>query len=95
MIRSTSLPIGVLADIETDQEKLELESGDMVIMVTDGVLDMLTVGEQDTIMCTLIEQSSLVNPKEFANYLLGQALELGQSLPGDDMTIIVTGIWKL
>ena len=95
MIRSTSLPIGVLADIETDQEKLELESGDMVIMVTDGVLDMLTVGEQDTIMCTLIEQSSLVNPKEFANYLLGQALEWGQSLPGDDMTIIVTGIWKL
>ena len=95
MIRSTSLPIGVLADIEKEKEKLELESGDMVIMVTDGVLDMLTVGEQDTIMCTLIEQSSLVNPKEFANYLLGQALEWGQSLPGDDMTIIVTGIWKL
>lgn len=95
MIRSTSLPIGVLADIETDQKKLELESGDMVIMVTDGVLDMLPVGEQDTIMCTLIEQSVLVNPKEFANYLLGQALEWGQSLPGDDMTIIVTGIWKL
>lgn len=95
MVHSTSLPIGVLADVETDQAKMELESGDMVIMVTDGVMDLLPVGEQEEMMCSLIEKSTVVNPKEFANYLLGKVLEQGQSLPGDDMTILVTGIWKL
>ena len=36
IIRSATLPIGVLQDIEIDTETRRLESGDYVIMVTDG-----------------------------------------------------------
>lgn len=48
IIRSATLPIGVLQDIEIDTETRKLESGDYVIMVTDGVMDAC---RQENRMC--------------------------------------------
>ena len=64
-------------------------------MVTDGVMDALPVGEQETLMCTFIEETNIVNPKELAHHLLEQVLEWSQETPVDDMTIVTVGIWKL
>lgn len=94
-ISSTTLPIGVLQDIEIDVEEKELESGDYVIMVTDGVMDALPVGEQETLMCTFIEGANIVNPKELAHHLLEQALQWTKEKPTDDMTIVTAGIWRI
>ena len=65
-ISSTTLPIGVLQDIEIQTDTRVLSSGDYVIMVTDGVMDALPAGEQDTLMCAFIEGTDIVNPKELA-----------------------------
>ena len=46
-IVSTTLPIGVIQNIEIDREVCDLESGDYVVMVTDGVLDALPAKEQE------------------------------------------------
>lgn len=94
-IRSTTLPIGVLQEIEVDVTEKRLESGDFVIMVTDGVMDALPVGEQETLLRTFIEDAATVNPKELAHHLLERVLEWGQEKPVDDMTIVTAGIWKL
>ncbi|HIW83102.1 MAG TPA: SpoIIE family protein phosphatase [Candidatus Dorea gallistercoris] len=93
-ITSTTLPIGVIQEIEIDVEQRELESGDFVVMVTDGVMDALPAGEQDTLMETFIREASINNPKELAHHLLGRVLEWTGELPLDDMTILVIGIWK-
>ena len=94
-ISSTTLPIGVLQDIEIQTDTRVLSSGDYVIMVTDGVMDALPAGEQDTLMCAFIEGTDIVNPKELAHYLLGKVLEKSGENPADDMTIVTAGIWKL
>ena len=94
-ISSATLPIGVLHDIEIDMTERKLDSGDFVIMVTDGVMDALPPGEQENLMCTFIEKASIVNPKELAHHLLEQVLEWSQETPVDDMTIVTVGIWKL
>lgn len=94
-ISSTTLPIGVLQDIEIQTDTRVLSSGDYVIMVTDGVMDALPAGEQDTLMCAFIEGTDIVNPKELAHYLLGKVLEQSGENPADDMTIVTAGIWKL
>lgn len=93
-IRSATLPIGVLREIEIEEEDRDLENGDFVIMVTDGVMDALPAGEQDALMSTFIQGANTVNPKEMAHYLLGQVLEWSGEAPLDDMTILVAGIWK-
>lgn len=93
-ISSTTLPIGVIRDIEIETVEKQMESGDFVVMVTDGVMDALPPGEQDDIMTKLIRETDIVNPKEMAHYLLGQVLERSGETPLDDMTILVVGIWK-
>ncbi len=45
-ISSSSLPIGVMHSIEIESVQRTLEDGDFVVMITDGVLDALPVGEQ-------------------------------------------------
>lgn len=94
-IRSTSLPIGVVSDLEIDKQKAELCDGDLVIMVTDGVMDALPVGEQEILMKVILEGIQKTNPREIAQRILEQVLECSGELPMDDMTVLVVGIWSL
>ena len=94
-IKSTSLPIGVISNFEPDVSKTKLMDGDMVIMVTDGVLDALPVGEQEIIMRMIIEGTHKNNPREIAQHILEQVLECSGELPMDDMTVLAVGIWSL
>lgn len=94
-IKSTSLPIGVVSKLESDHTEHQLEDGDMVIMLTDGVMDALPVGEQDFLMQMIIEGTQIHNPKEIAHHILEQVLECSGEVPLDDMTVLVVGIWSL
>ncbi len=94
-VRSATLPIGVIQDIEIDITTKELESGDFVIMVTDGVIDALSTENQDELMKRFISETSIQNPKELAHHILGKVLECSGEKPVDDMTVLVIGIWKI
>lgn len=94
-ITSTSLPVGVVRELELEPQKRQLEDGDYVVMVTDGVLDALPVGEQETLMSKFIEEADIVNPKELAHHILERVLEWTEEVPVDDMTVLVIGIWSL
>ena len=94
IIRSATLPIGVLQDIEIDTQTRDLQSGDYVVMVTDGVMDALPAGEQETLMQTFIRDTEIVNPKELAHHILGRVLEWSGEVPLDDMTVLAAGVWK-
>jgi len=85
----------VIRELELEPVERKLESGDFVIMVTDGVLDALPVGEQESLMSTFIQDADIVNPKELAHHILEQVLEWTQEVPVDDMTVLAIGIWEL
>lgn len=93
-IVSTSLPLGVVQNLEFDTVTKQLDSGDVVVMVTDGVMDALPVGEQDFLMETIIGGTSIQNPKEMAEHILEQVLNFSGEKPLDDMTVLVIGIWS-
>jgi len=95
VVKSTSLPIGVVSDLEIEQSKYFLSDGDMVVMVTDGVMDALPVGEQEFIMKMIIEGTQKTNPKEIAQHILEQVMECSGEIPMDDMTVLVVGLWSL
>ncbi len=94
-ITSSTLPVGVIRELELEPVKRKLESGDFVIMVTDGVLDALPVGEQESLMSRFIRDADIVNPKELAHHILEQVLEWTEEVPADDMTVLAIGIWEL
>ena len=94
VIRSATLPLGVLQKIEIDTMERQLENGDYMIMMTDGVMDALPVEKQEEIIVNALLDVKTQNPKELAHHILGRVLEEAGQLPTDDMTIIVIGIWR-
>ena len=93
-LSSSSLPIGVVNRIEIDAATRQLDDGDFVIMVTDGVLDALPVGEQDILLETIIQGTDMCNPKELAHHVLEQVLAWTGKEPMDDMTVLAARIWR-
>lgn len=93
-LNSTSLPVGVVQKLEVNEKERQLDHGDFIIMVTDGIMDALPVGEQDIILETIIKGTDKNNAKEMAHHILEQVLEWNGRAPMDDMTVLVASLWR-
>lgn len=94
MIRTESLPIGVVPKLVTDGMTFSLEPGDIVVMVTDGILDALPPGEQEGWMQKIIGETKESNLHEFAHRILEKVLVCSGEEPLDDMTVLAAGICR-
>lgn len=105
-IKSTSMPLGVFGEVDYDSTSKKLYDGDMVIMVSDGVLDALNCENKAEKLSEIIMGINSSNPKEVARKILEQAsgqtvlhgeggFSIGEGEQmADDMTVLVTGIWN-
>ncbi len=93
-ITSTSLPAGVFQQTDFEKTCRKLYDGDMVIMVTDGVLDVLPVEHQEKLMKDIILEHPTNNPKELAEYIVSRVRQYKNGRFCDDMTVLVMGVWK-
>lgn len=92
-ISSTTLPIGMFKAVDYDSVNKKLYEGDIVIMITDGVLDCLNVENKESYMEKAIMDIKSNNPQEIANRILDLTLSHRNYVPMDDMTVITAGIW--
>ena len=90
-ISSEALPVGVDMEAESDVAVARLEEGDMVIMVSDGVIDGFD-REQANIE-NLIENMDSQNPNDVANQILMHALAGSAREAADDMSVLAAGLW--
>lgn len=93
-VTEENLPLGIFQTVETKKIHKKLHSGDYVIMMTDGVLDMLEENGYEEAMAEVIGGLREQNPGEIAERLLEQALCAGGGRIQDDMTILVIGLWE-
>ncbi len=93
-ITSTSLPAGIFQQTDFEKTCRKLYDGDMVVMVTDGVLDVLPSEHQEKMMKDIILEHDTNNPKELADYILSRVRQYKNGRFCDDMTVLVVGIWK-
>lgn len=84
-IRGGALPVGVLDEIMPVYEKLPLKDGDMLVMVSDGVLDALTLHGAEY----ALERIEALNPQKLANALIAAAKKSGVS---DDASVLAVRI---
>ena len=94
IITSTTMPIGVLNDVDMDEVSKKLYDGDYIIMVSDGVLDCISGTDKEKYLSKLISQMKVKNPQEIAEELLQQILDQNEHVAIDDMTVLVVGMWK-
>lgn len=92
-IRSTSLPMGVLDEVDMETITKKLYDGDFVIMISDGIVDSLKYEDKEEAMGRIIMDISTSSPREMALEILNRSLEMTEGIPKDDMTVICTGIW--
>ena len=93
-IKSTSLPMGALEEVDMETITKKLYDGDFVIMVSDGIVDALDCPDKEEAMGRIIMDIHTANPKQMAISVLSQALAKCKGVPEDDMTVICTGIWE-
>ena len=93
-ITSTSLPAGIFQQTDFEQTSRKLCDGDLLIMVTDGVLDVLPLEHQEKMIKDIILEHPTDNPKELAQYMMNRVRQYKNDRRCDDMTILVLGIWN-
>lgn len=91
---STSLPVGVYHKLEIEKMTKQLEDGDFLVMVTDGVLEYLHVPHPEETMQEIIESIDTNNPGTMAKKILERVLLFTGGKVADDMTVLVSGIWE-
>ena len=92
MISSSSLPMGILKDVEVVSEKRYLHSGDFVLMISDGVLDASQTIPGEDWITRLLAGVNEYDPQVIAELVISEALRLTNGKPRDDMTAICVRI---
>lgn len=93
-LSARNLPLGVFQQIEPETMHRQLQDGDYVIMISDGVLDALSQGVGEDMLLEIISRIYHTNPAEIANQILGYCIRQSVGKIRDDMTVLVIGIWK-
>lgn len=95
LISSASLPVGILADINIERDSRKIKDGDYIIMVSDGIVD---AGKNknlgDNWLIYFLKGLETTNPKEITNEILNRALDIQNNNIHDDMTVLVSKVFK-
>ncbi len=92
-ITSTTLPIGMFGNVDYDTVTKKLYEGDIIVLLTDGVLDCIEGDNKEAFLEQLLLEIKSSNPQEIANRILETTLSKSNYRPIDDMTVITAGIW--
>ena len=93
MITSASLPMGIFSKADYEDVSKKLYDGDMVILLSDGVLEAAPMVHKERYIIELLSNLKTTNPTEIANTLLQHAIVNSGGNIVDDMTVLVTGVW--
>ncbi|SKA78698.1 stage II sporulation protein E [Clostridium sp. USBA 49] len=96
VIKSRTLPMGVLDKVDIDIIKKKVKNGDIIVMLTDGVLDYNSeaAGRVDWVV-EFLENTNCSNPKDLVEELIENAKKLSDDKIKDDMTAVVSKVYSL
>jgi stage II sporulation protein E len=95
VIKSSSLPMGVFNDVDTEISVKKLRDNDIIVMVTDGVLENGARGlDKEGWIIDYLGRIKNSNPETLARNLLEEAKSRSDHSIKDDMTILAARIWQ-
>ncbi len=91
IIEGNSLPLGIIDELKPSVASAQLNDGDVIVLVTDGVSDAFgSSGEVIDYLRTVPAK----NPQTLADGLLAHAVTLNDGEHKDDMTVLAVRIFK-
>lgn len=92
-IQANNLPVGILNEIDLDGVDMQLQPGDTLVMMTDGVYDAPGHAvNKEMWMKRIIQEIETEDPQEIADCLLETVVRYHEGEIADDMTIVVARI---
>lgn len=93
IIKSTTLPIGVLEQVDYDCTTKKLYDNDYIVMVSDGILENIPCLDKEEKMAEIINSISIRNPDAMADKILNESLKYNHMKATDDCTVLVLGVF--
>ena len=93
VIKSTTLPMGVLEQVDYDCTTKKLYDGNYIIMISDGVLDNLSGINKEEQMVEIINNINVKKPAGIAKKILEESLKNNNMEAFDDCTVMVLGVF--
>lgn len=91
VIKSKTLPIGVLDKVDVEIIDRTLKSGDMIFTFSDGLLEAI----DEEWLINYLSGSNCNNPQELSDEIMKKAREFSGEKFKDDITIITSKIYSL
>lgn len=89
VIRSESLPVGILSEIEVFSSVRTLQAGDIVVMMTDGILDALPKRQdKEEWIARLLRRQDCGELRELVELLVERATQAAGGEVNDDVTVL-------
>ena len=95
-IRSETVPVGILQQVSMEKNDIELKHNDMVLLMTDGIMEAVGEEQQDVAwLSSLFATFYSSNPQDVADYILQEAQKKAKQGRKDDMTVIAGRFWEI
>ena len=93
ILKTISLPAGALEEIKLTTYDKDIQSGDILLMCSDGVLDSnVEYKNKELWLKYLLEDMEAQNPQKMADIILSEAEDNNYGINKDDMSVIVCSI---
>ena len=90
LIKSKSLPIGILSNRDKEGFDKDIDSGDIMLMCSDGILDSnVEYKNKELWLKYILEDIETDNTQKIAELVLNEAIDNNYGMPKDDMSVIV------
>ena len=95
IVKSLSLPAGILKDINLTTYDKDIENQDILVMCSDGIIDSnIEYKNKELWVKYLLEDIETTNSQKIADLILNESIDNNYGIAKDDMSIIVCKIVK-
>ena len=90
IIKSSTLPTGTIKNITTDVFDKDIQTNDIIIMCSDGIIDSnIEYKNKELWLKYLLEDIEASNPQKISDIILNESIDNNYGKVKDDMSIIV------